>query len=103
RASSSSAPASRRRSSRVSSGSGMAADLTENLLSSLFSMAISRNTQSHLAKGDFAALEGEWLSSVEEAPTGLDYFVGVARALVGNGQEGRARDLLEMLDEQLRE
>ena len=66
-------------------------------------MAISRNTQSHLAKGDFAALEGEWLSSLEQDPTDLDYFVGVARALVGNGQEGRARDLLEMLDEQLRE
>jgi transcription elongation GreA/GreB family factor len=66
-------------------------------------MAISRNTQAHLAKGDFAALEGEWLSSLEQDPTDLDYFVGVARALVGNGQEGRARDLLEMLDEQLRE
>jgi len=66
-------------------------------------MAISRNTQSHLAKGDFAALEGEWLSSLEQDPTDLDYFVGVSRALVGNGQEGRARDLLEMLDEQLRE
>jgi transcription elongation GreA/GreB family factor len=66
-------------------------------------MAISKNTQSHLAKGDFAALEGEWLTSLEQDPTDLDYFVGVARALVGNGQEGRARDLLEMLDEQLRE
>jgi transcription elongation GreA/GreB family factor len=66
-------------------------------------MAISRNTQNHLAKGDFAALEGEWLASLEQDPTDLDYFVGVARALVGNGQEGRARDLLEMLDEQLRE
>ena len=66
-------------------------------------MAISKDTQSHLAKGDFAALEGDWLSSLEEDPTDLDYFVGVARALVGNGQEGRARDLLEILDEQLRE
>jgi transcription elongation GreA/GreB family factor len=66
-------------------------------------MAISRNTQNHLAKGDFAALEGEWLANLEQDPTDLDYFVGVARALVGNGQEGRARDLLELLDEQLRE
>src|SRR5437763_9437301 len=66
-------------------------------------MAISRDIQNHLAKGDYAALEGEWLTSLEEDPTDLDYFVGVARALVGNGQEGRARDLLEMLDEQLRE
>ena len=66
-------------------------------------MAISRNTQNHLAKGDWAALEGEWLAALEESPTDLDYFVGVARALSGNGEEGRARDLLEMLDEQLRE
>src|SRR5436305_1489874 len=65
-------------------------------------MAISRDIQNHLAKGDYAALEGEWLTSLEEDPTDLDYFVGVARALVGNGQEGRARDLLEMLDEQPR-
>lgn len=69
----------------------------------MFSMAISRNTQNHLAKGDFSALEGEWLASLEEDPTDLDYFVGVARALTGNAEEGRARDLLEMLDDQLRE
>lgn len=67
------------------------------------SMAISRNTQNHLAKGDFSALEGEWLASLEQDPTDLDYFVGVARALTGNNEEGRARDLLELLDEQLRE
>src|SRR4029077_16467350 len=32
-----------------------------------------------------------------------DYFVGVARALGGNGEDERARFLLEMLDEQLRD
>lgn len=69
----------------------------------MFSMAISRNTQNHLSKGDFSALEGEWLASLEQDPTDLDYFVGVARALTGNAEEGRARDLLEMLDDQLRE
>ncbi|HYU34989.1 MAG TPA: GreA/GreB family elongation factor [Thermoanaerobaculia bacterium] len=69
----------------------------------MFSMAISRNTQNHLAKGDFSALEGEWLASLEQDPIDLDYFVGVARALSGNSEEGRARDLLELLDEQLRE
>ncbi|MGH9360998.1 MAG: hypothetical protein ACRD2T_03715, partial [Thermoanaerobaculia bacterium] len=36
-------------------------------------------------------------------PADLDYFVGVARALVGTAEEERARFLLEMLDEQLRE
>jgi transcription elongation GreA/GreB family factor len=66
-------------------------------------MAISKDTQNHLAKGDFSALEEEWLARLETDPADLDYFVGVARALVGNGQEGRARDLLELLDEQLRE
>jgi transcription elongation GreA/GreB family factor len=66
-------------------------------------MAISRNTQNHLAKGDFAALESEWLASLEQDPTDLDYFVGVARALSGTNEEGRAKDLLEMLDDQLRE
>jgi transcription elongation GreA/GreB family factor len=66
-------------------------------------MAISRNTQQLLAKGDFEGLEGEWLASLGQDPSDLDYFVGVARALIGNGQEDRARFLLEMLDEQLRE
>lgn len=66
-------------------------------------MAISRDTQNQLAKGDFSAIEGDWLTHLEQDPADLDYFVGVARALGGNGQEGRARDLLEMLDDQLRE
>jgi transcription elongation GreA/GreB family factor len=66
-------------------------------------MAISRTTQAHLAKGDFDAVESDWLAQMGEDLNELDYFVGVARALAGNGQEGRARVLLEMLDEQLRD
>lgn len=66
-------------------------------------MAISRTTQQHLEKGDFDALENDWLARIEQSPDDLDYFVGVARALGGNGQEGRARTLLEMLDDQLKE
>ncbi len=66
-------------------------------------MAISKDTQNQLTKGDFTAIEGDWLTHLEQDPADLDYFIGVARALVGNGQEGRARDLLEMLDEQLRD
>jgi transcription elongation GreA/GreB family factor len=65
-------------------------------------MAISRDTQNHLAKGDFEAVEGEWLAHLEEDAADLDYFVGVARALAGTGEEERARFLLGMLDEQLR-
>jgi transcription elongation GreA/GreB family factor len=66
-------------------------------------MAISRTIQNQLAKGDFEGVENEWLSRLETDPTDLDYFTGVARALAGNGEEKRARLLLEMLDEQLRE
>jgi len=66
-------------------------------------MAITRTTQNLLAKGDFEGVEDEWLGRLAEDPDDLDYFVGVARALAGNGEEKRARMLLEMLDEQLRE
>ncbi|HYN19542.1 MAG TPA: GreA/GreB family elongation factor [Thermoanaerobaculia bacterium] len=66
-------------------------------------MAISRDTQHHLAKGDYDAIEGEWLAVMGDNLSDLDYFVGVARALTGTGQEERARFLLEMLDDQLRE
>jgi transcription elongation factor GreA-like protein len=66
-------------------------------------MTISRATQSQLSKGDFEAVEGEWLAQMGERPDDLDYFVGVARALSGSGESGRAKTLLELLDEQLRE
>src|SRR5262245_18944682 len=66
-------------------------------------MTISRTTQNQLAKGDFDAIEGEWLARLDGNLADLDYFVGVARALVGTGEEPRARSLLELLDEQLRE
>jgi transcription elongation GreA/GreB family factor len=65
-------------------------------------MAISRETQNQLAKGDFEAVEGDWLAHLETDAGDLDYFVGVARALGGTGEEPRARLLLGMLDEQLR-
>src|SRR5262245_22745975 len=74
-----------------------------NLLSSSSLMAISRTTQNQLSKGDFEAIEGEWLTRLDADRSDLDYSVGVARALVGTGEEGRARSLLELLDEQLRE
>jgi transcription elongation GreA/GreB family factor len=66
-------------------------------------MSISRTTQNQLSKGDFEAIEGDWLTRLAEDPADLDYFIGVARALVGTGEEARARSLLELLDEQLRE
>ncbi|MFL6197375.1 MAG: GreA/GreB family elongation factor [Thermoanaerobaculia bacterium] len=66
-------------------------------------MTISRNTQTQLSKGDFDAIEGDWLARIEADPSDLEYYVGVARALIGTGEEGRARSLLELLDDHLRE
>ena len=66
-------------------------------------MTITRTTQNQLSKGDFEAIEGEWLAQLEKDPADLDYFVGVARALIGTGEEPRASSLLEILDDQLRE
>ncbi len=65
-------------------------------------MAISRNTQTQLSKGDFSAIESDWLAKSESSPEDLDYFVGVARALIGNGEDDRAATLLEMLDDELK-
>jgi transcription elongation GreA/GreB family factor len=66
-------------------------------------MAVSRTIQRYIAKGDFDALEDDWLEHLAGDPDDLDYFAGVARALAGNGEEGRARLLLELADDQLRE
>lgn len=65
-------------------------------------MAITRDVKGLIDKGDYASIEEEWLARMGENPTDLDTFVGIARALVGSGQERRARTLLELLDEELR-
>src|SRR5262249_1693613 len=59
-------------------------------------MTISRTTQHQLAKGDFDAVESDWLTRLEQDVTDLDYFVGVARALSGNAQDDRARPVLQL-------
>ncbi|HEV2845519.1 MAG TPA: hypothetical protein VG477_11780, partial [Thermoanaerobaculia bacterium] len=56
-----------------------------------------------MSKGDFEAIEAEWLSRLEKDPTDVEYYVGVARALIGTGEEARARSLLELMDDHLRE
>ena len=66
-------------------------------------MTLPRPVQQNLARADFAAIEDDWLARLGQDPADLDYFVGVARALVGTAEEERARFLLELLDEQLRE
>ncbi|MGH9361711.1 MAG: hypothetical protein ACRD2T_07320, partial [Thermoanaerobaculia bacterium] len=66
-------------------------------------MTLPRAIQNSLARADFAAVEDDWLVRLGQEPADLDYFVGVARALVGTAEEERARFLLELLDEQLKE
>jgi transcription elongation GreA/GreB family factor len=66
-------------------------------------MTISRTTQTQLSKSDFDSIETDWLARIEKDPSDLEYYVGVARALVGTGEEARARSLLELLDDHLRE
>ncbi len=66
-------------------------------------MALSRTFRQNLEKGNFAAIEDEWLATSAENPADLDYFVAAARGLVGSGEDERARFLLQLLDEQLRE
>jgi transcription elongation GreA/GreB family factor len=65
-------------------------------------MAISRTTQTQIEKGNFDALEADWFTAMGKTPEDLESFVGIARALVGNGNEGRARTLLELYDDELR-
>lgn len=65
-------------------------------------MTVTREIQGLLAKGDFGGIEEEWLARLNESTGDLEFFVGVARALVGNGEDKRARTLLELLDDDLR-
>lgn len=66
-------------------------------------MAVSRTTRGYIEKGDFDSLEDEWLGRAADDLADLDYFVGTARALAGNGEEERARMLLELIDDPIRE
>ena len=66
-------------------------------------MAVTRTIQRFLAHGDFAAVEDDWLEHTATDTGDVDYFAGVARALAGHGEEERARFLLDLLDDQLRD
>jgi len=66
-------------------------------------MAISRELRNRIEKQDFDSVEAAWLDHLETDPGDLDFFVGVARSLVGVAQDERARFLLEVLDEALRD
>ncbi|MDH3746127.1 MAG: hypothetical protein OES47_13595, partial [Acidobacteriota bacterium] len=64
-------------------------------------MVVSRQSRKLIEGGDFVGLEDEWLARLTDDASDLAYFIGVARALGGNGQESRAGDLLELLDDHL--
>lgn len=66
-------------------------------------MAISRDLRNRIEKQDFDSVEAAWLDHLEADPEDVDFFVGVARALVGVAEDERARFLLEMVDEALRD
>ena len=66
-------------------------------------MAIPTELRHRIEKADFDSIEGAWLEHQAEAPDDLEFFVGVARSLVGVGEEDRSRFLLQMLDDQLRD
>jgi transcription elongation GreA/GreB family factor len=66
-------------------------------------MSISRETLHLLSKGQYDAVEAAWFERVEGGDTDIESYVGIARALVGNGEEKRARALLDLLDDQLRQ
>ncbi len=66
-------------------------------------MTISRDIKHYLETEDFDAIEDEWLGRLAEGSADLGYYAGIARALVGAGEEERSRFLLEMLDDHLRE
>jgi hypothetical protein len=66
-------------------------------------MSLPQNIRRAIEKQDHDSIENAWISHQSEHPDDLEFFVGVARGLTGLGEEERARFLLEMLDEGLRE
>jgi transcription elongation factor GreA len=65
-------------------------------------MSISRETLQQLHRGQYEAIEEAWLGRVDAQPFDAAYFAGVGRALAGNGEEKRARALLDLLDGELK-
>jgi transcription elongation GreA/GreB family factor len=66
-------------------------------------MKLTDTMRESLDKGEFDAVEAEWLVRADEEPSDLPFFVTAANGLAGASEEARAVALLELLDEQLRE
>ncbi|MEM6453684.1 MAG: GreA/GreB family elongation factor [Acidobacteriota bacterium] len=65
-------------------------------------MALADDLERNLASKDFDAVEDTWLALLEQPDTDLDVFLDAAKDMAAAGEDGRARPLLDMLDEQLR-
>ncbi len=65
-------------------------------------MSLPRTTRKHIEAQNFEAVEDEWLTRLGEAPLDLNFFSTAARALAASGGTNVARQLLELLDEELR-
>ncbi len=65
-------------------------------------MAIPREIRKLIESSSFDELEDAWLTRLASDPADLAFFAGTARALAGNGEEGRARLLLGLVDDELR-
>jgi len=56
-----------------------------------------------LEEGEFDAIEDRWLERLAAEPTDHEYFVEVAQALFEADEQDRARFLIELLEDQVRE
>ncbi len=64
-------------------------------------MSLPKTTRKHIEAQNFEAVEDEWLTRLDEAPDDLGFFTSTARALASSSGPEVARQLLELLDEQL--
>ncbi|MFQ5524896.1 MAG: GreA/GreB family elongation factor [Thermoanaerobaculia bacterium] len=64
-------------------------------------MSLPKTTRKHIEAQNFEAVEDEWLNRLGEDSTNLDFFTTTARALAASDGARVARQLVELLDEQL--
>ncbi len=57
--------------------------------------------EGYRSSGTLANLEDDWIAAIGDTPTDLDWFVSIAQSLVADGEEERARGLIELYDAEL--
>ncbi len=65
-------------------------------------MAVTREIRKYIESENYEALEDVWLSRLGEDAGDLEFFVGTARAVAGNGAQEQAKTLLELADGELK-